>query len=222
MKINKLTSADIKYYFKKHSSKYISFIAVVLVGVVFGIVIAMSNDGYLKLLTKENKILYSVINGSAKTGSLFWKKLIQLLSPVLLIFLVNLNYYLSFLSYVIIAYQTSLLTMSIFAVVASYGVSGVLNVIFIMIPINALYIFVLIYFSVVNLERIKVASRNKNFLFGIKDSCYLSQVICSIIGVVVIVFIGVMILPMFLKNAIFIIFWQNITYFLHKFAKFDK
>lgn len=207
MKINKISKYEIKYYFKRHSSIYISFLIVFLVGVIFGVLNSISSDSYLKLLTKENKILYSIINGSSKMGSMFGKNIIKLYGPMILIFLLNLNFYLGLLSYVLIAYQSSMLTLSIFALVSMYGLSGVLNAIFIVVPINVIYIFNLIFFSVTSLKRSKAALKNKNVLYGFKNSEYLIPTTLSISITFLIIIIAVIILPMFLKTAIFIFYW---------------
>lgn len=206
MKINKISKYEIKYYFKRHSSIYISFLIVFLVGVIFGVLNSISSDSYLKLLTKENKILYSIINGSSKMGSMFGKNIIKLYGPMILIFLLNLNFYLGLLSYVLIAYQSSMLTLSIFALVSMYGLSGVLNAIFIVVPINVIYIFNLIFFSVTSLKRSKAALKNKNVLYGFKNSEYLIPTTLSISITFLIIIIAVIILPMFLKTAIFIFY----------------
>ena len=206
MKINKISKYEIKYYFKRHSSIYVSFLIVFLVGVIFGVLNSLSSDSYLKLLTKDNKILYSIINGSSKMGSMFGKNIIKLYGPMILIFLLNLNFYLGLLSYVLIAYQSSMLTLSIFALVSMYGLSGVLNAIFIVVPINVIYIFNLIFFSVTSLKRSKAALKNKNILYGLKNSEYLMPTTLSISITFLIIIIAVIILPMFLKTAIFIFY----------------
>ncbi len=206
MNINKLSTYDIKFYLKRHSWVYVSFLALLLVGVVFGVFVGMSSDSYLKILNKDNKILYSIINGIFSSGAFFGKKLIQLLTPMIIIFLLNFNFYTGLLSYLIVAYQGGLLTLTIFAMVSSYGISGVLNVMFIIIPINLLYIAVMIFFASVCKERSKLACDNKNVFFGIKSKEFILFNLISVGLVFVIVFAGVIVFPFVLKNAIFVIF----------------
>lgn len=206
MKISRYIKFDIKEYFKKNLSLYISFFIVFIVGVVFGIINSLSSDNYLKILTKENKILYSFINGSIKVGSVFGKYLWKLILPIFLTFLLGLNFYLCLFSYLIIGYQSSVLIMSIFAMVSTYGLSGVLNVLFIMLPINLIYIMALIIFASENLKRSYRAIKLKKFAIGYADDKYIFSLVVSILCVVIISLFGSIIIPLFLKNAIFLIF----------------
>lgn len=206
MNIKQISIYDIKYYLKKHSRLYISFLILILVGVIFGIIIGLSSDGYLKLLNKENKLLFSIINGTFSSGSIFWKKLIQLFCPLIIIFVLNLNFYLGLLSYVIVAYQSGLLTLTIFAIVSTYGISGVLNVIFIILPINIVYIVIMAFFASGCIERSYGAMKNKKLGFNLKSSEFIFFLTISAMGVLLVSFVGVIILPFFLKNAIFVIF----------------
>ena len=206
MKISRCIKFDIKEYFKNNLSLYISFLIVFLVGVIFGIINSLSSDNYLKILTKENKILYSFINGSLKVGSIFGKYLWKLILPLFLIFILGLNFYLSLFSYLIIGYQSSVLIMSIFAMVSTYGLSGVLNVLFIILPINLVYILVLIIFATENLKRSYYANKLKRVGYGFADNKYIIVSCVSLGCVILITLFGSIIIPLFLKNAIFLIF----------------
>lgn len=206
MKINKISVYDVKFYLKRHSLSYISFLVLLLVGVVFGVLIGLASDNYLKILNKENKVLYSIINGAFSSGSFFGKKLVQLIIPLIVIFLLNLNFYVGLLSYLIIAYQSGLLTLTIFAMVSVYRISGVLNVILIVVPINLVYLAIMIFFASACVARSRSAFVAKNFTYGMKSTEFLSVIVISVILVFVLVFVSVIVLPFVLKNAIFIIF----------------
>ena len=206
MKLSKTIKFDVKEYFKSNLSIYISFLIVFLVGIIFGIVNALSSENYLKILTKDNKILYSFINGSIKIGSVFGRYLWKLILPLFLIFVLGLNFYLSLFSYLIIGYQSSVLIMSIFAIISTYGLSGVLNVFFIVLPINLIYMAVLIIFATENLKRSYRANKLKCFAIGYAEDKYIFSLALSIGCVILICLFGSVIIPLFLKNAIFLIF----------------
>lgn len=206
VKLKNLSSYDVKLYIKKHSSLYTFYLIMFLVGVFFAVAISMSSNEYLKLLTKDNKILYSIINGTHSVGKLFWKELKIMIMPTLLVFLTSLSFYTSFFSFLIIAYQGAILTLSIFALVSTYTLSGVLNSLFLVLPINLLYIFILIIFASGCFKRSKEAKRVKKLSYGFKTNEFLYLVIFIIISIFIIAFIGSIIVPLFLKNAIFIFF----------------
>ena len=206
MKLSRIIKFDIKEYFKNNLSIYISFLIVFLVGMIFGVVNSVSSDNYLKILTKDNKILYSFINGSIKVGSVFGKYLWKLLLPLFLIFVLGLNFYLCLFSYLIIGYQSSVLIMSIFAIISTYGLSGVFNVLFIVLPVNLIYITTLIIFATENLKRSYNAKRIKKFAVGYAGDKFIFSLCVSVCCIVLISLVGSIIIPLFLKNAIFLIF----------------
>ena len=120
--------------------------------------------------------------------------------PLFLIFVLGLNFYLSLFNYLIIGYQSSVLTMSIFAIISTYGLSGILNVLFIIIPINLVYIISLIIFASENLKRSYRANKLKNFTIGYAEDKYIFALSISLIGVILICLLGSIIIPLFLTK----------------------
>lgn len=175
------------------------------VGLVIGVVVIFSSDNYIKLLTTENKILYSYINGSAETAVLFWKKLILFFTPLVLIFLLGLNYYLSLLSYIFITYQSTLLILSCGAIIKTYGFSGFFNVLFITMPTNLIYFAVLMFYVATCVVRSKQALKVKMFKSGFDEYFWIKTLIAAIL-VFLLCLIICLVYPLFLKNSVFIIF----------------
>lgn len=181
------------------------FLFCFVLGLILGLVIMFSSDNYLKLLTSENKIMYPFINGTAEKSVLFWKKLLGFSIPLVLLFGLGLNYYMSLLSYIFITYQSSLLILSCGAVVKTYGFSGFFNILFVTLPINILYFALLIFFGVTCFVRGKAAHKAKQFIYGF-DNEFFFKVMISFILVLVLCVCVCVVYPMFLKNSIFIIF----------------
>ena len=175
------------------------------VGIVVGFVLVFSGSSFVNLLTSSNKKLYTLINGTADYMGLFWKKFLSFLLPILLVFVLSLNYYLGLLCYIFITYQVSLFIMSCAAVVKLYAMAGFLNVFFIMIPINIMFFAVLFYAVVTMMRRAKVASRYKQFAYGFDDVFFAKFAIC-VLCLIIIALLACVVLPLFLKNAIFIVF----------------
>lgn len=176
-----------------------------IVGLVVGMVLVFTSSHFVGLLTGSNKSLYAFINGTADYFGLFWKRFLSFLVPTILIFVVTLNYFLGFVGYLFITYQSALFVLSCSAVIKTYALSGFLNVLFIMIPINVIYFGVLFYLVVVCMKRAKLASRYKSFAYGF-DGVFFSKIsIC--VGVLLFVsFFACIIYPIFLRNTIFLIF----------------
>ena len=98
MNIKRFSSFDLKYHFKQNQTIYFMFLFCMIVGIVVGFVIIFSSTNYITLLTSESKMIYPFINGTAETAVYFWKRLLLFLTPMLLMFLLGLNYYLSLLN----------------------------------------------------------------------------------------------------------------------------
>jgi len=205
VKLSILSTFDVKYHFRQNRGYYISFIVSFFVGLIIGIVVLFTTESYLNLLTTENKILFTYINGTANSFGIFSEKLLVFILPILLIFLLGLYYYTSLLSYVFLTYQTVLFVMSCGSLIRVYGLSGLLNVLLVTIPINLLYFVALVFFSVTCISRSKLALQNKRFSEGF-DDVYFIKVIMTILYILIICFYATVVLPLFLKNANFVIF----------------
>jgi hypothetical protein len=201
----KISSDDIKFYFKQNKTFYIAFVFCFFLGVLLGIFFVVSNDGYLSLATSKNKVLFEFVNGTVNISEIFGNKLSSFICPMLFIFLLNLNFYVGIMSYIFVCYQSILFVMSMASIVSLYGFSGILNVLFVMLPINLIYFVLLSFFLVQCLSRSYEALKNKKFTYGFCQDFYL-KIGASFVAVFLLVAIFVIIYSVFLKNSIFIIF----------------
>lgn len=201
-----ISSHDIKNHFKKNGNFYFGFLGAILVGILIGITVIISSDSYVNVLSSSSKVLYSYINGTAHMGVIFWRNLVSFIVPMLLIFILNLNLFSGLISYIIVAYQSAMLLITSSALILIYGLSGVLNVLLILLPINMLYILALVYFSVVCLERGAVARAYKHFAYGFNSSSFWLKILAAFVMVLIITLVASILYPIFIKNAILVIF----------------
>lgn len=201
-----LSGSDIKCHLKRNGNFYIGFLLSFVIGIIISIVIIFTNESFINILTASDKVLYYLINGQAKVGTLFWRNLIDFLLPMLLIFLLNLNFYSGLVSFILIGYQSALLVMCLAALVYVYGISGAINSILLLVPINLLYIGALIVFSVFCLERSYLSKRYKYFAYDLNSKLFWLKVVVITAVVFAINIAATVIFPLFLKNAIFVIF----------------
>lgn len=175
------------------------------VGVVIGIIVVFSTENYHLILSSKNKILYTYINGTAPLGSLFWGQLTKFLIPMVLIFVCCLNFYSGIISFIFITYQSALSVLTSSALISLYGFSGVLNVIFVLIPINLIYFAILGYFVTVNFKRCVCSKKYRYFAYGLGKEFFISVFSC-LIAAVLLSILSSFVLPLFIKNAIYNIF----------------
>lgn len=205
MKISRVSSSDIRLHFRENRSYYFSFLMCFCLGIAIGIIVVSSNESYINLLTSQNKILYSYINGTYSISEVFWNQFFKFLLPLVLIFILSLNYYSSLLSFIFITYQSAVFIMSVSAIISLYGMSGILNFIFIMLPINLIYFAVMAFFMICVIGRSRLASRYHEFGFGFERQ-FLVKLLISVCFIFFLCILASLIYPLFLKSAIFIIF----------------
>ena len=177
----------------------------VAIGMVIGFVLVFSSSNFVTLLTSSNKKLYNLINGTADYMGLFWKKFMSFVIPTILLFLLSLNYYLSFCCYLFITYQMALFVLSGSAVVQLYAMSGFLNVLFFMLPINLVFFAVMFYEIATVLRRVRSAYKYKDFSYGFDEVFWIKLGVCVLV-LALLSFCACVVIPLFLKNATFIIF----------------
>ena len=176
-----------------------------ILSVLISIIIIISSDGYLNLIVSRNKILYAIINGTASIKELFWDRMVNFIFPMIIIVILGLNYFLCYLSFLLVGYQFVIFCMTIYAVIDMYGFFGVLGTIILMLPVNLIFFASLIFLSVVCLERSKQANKYKYFLEGYSDSYFLKIIVCIAIGVGLTILVSI-VFPLILKSAIFSIY----------------
>ena len=176
-----------------------------ILGVVLGIVVAVSSDDYLAIINSSNKNLYSLINGTGDWLKIFWKQIKLFTAPIILILIFGLSYYTIWFGYVIIIYQSSLLILSSVALSKIYGISGLINVIFLIVPINLFNFGILCYLVVVCVSRSRWSFKHKDFKFGYNKNYFIS-VGFVLLAVVLLSLFSSFAVSVFLKNANFLIF----------------
>ena len=204
-----------RLHLKRNRLFYISFFCAIILSIIFGVIVVISNDSYLNLLISSNKNLYSLINVSASLIDVFWKVFFKFFYPLLFVFILGINYYLCLFSYIIVGYQFSIFFMTIFALIDIYKFSGFLICLFIIIPLNFIFFGLLIYFSVINLERSLTSYKNKYFKEGY-DKNYFINVLLVFLMLTIISFIISIILIFSLKKCNIFYFLIKNCVFLHK------
>lgn len=200
-----LSKSDIRFHFMKNSRYYYSFLCAIIFSLVISVIVIISNNGYLNLLVSSNKILYSLINGTAILKEIFWNRFLTFSFPLILVLFLGINYYLALLSFLIVMYQFVVFIMTVYAVVEMYGFTGLLNNIFMIVPVNLLFFACLIFLSVVCLERAKSAQKNRYFAEGYNSIFLIKVGVCFLFVLALSSFVA-FIYPAILKSAIFSIF----------------
>ena len=196
---------DVRFHIKHNRKIYFMLFLCLIVGVVFGIAVAASSDEFLNLITSKNKTLYSYINGSADYFKIFWKRFLIFLAPVLLIVALGVFAYVSLLAGLFLSYQTALFVLSCTALIKIYGLTGFLSVLFFVLPVNLIYLAVLVFASCFCITRSFVALKNKKFWMGF-DEWFFMKLFAVILVLFVLSLVSCVVVALFLKNANFLLY----------------
>ena len=150
-------------------------------------------------------MVFSIMNGTIDYLSLFWKLLFQFFVPMVILFALNLNFYLGKLSYIFVSYQALSMVVSFSAIIGSFGLFGIINILIILLPINILYFLVLFYLGAVLRNRSKIARRSR-FVFDGFDNEFLLKMLFGLLVILVLSLFAGVVLPVFLKTFSFIIY----------------
>ena len=203
--IDKYSISDLKYYFSKNKKIYLFFLFFFFLGIIVGIIIAFSSDSYLTLLTSKDKLFFDYVNGKADFGKQSMKIMLSFIVFQIIIFLLNLNFYSGLLSFLLVSYQSSLLFLSLSALVSEYGFSGVLTTLFLILPVNIVLIGANILFSGFCLIRSFEALKQKQFSFGL-DKSFFGIVLIFFVFEILYSYLISFLLMVVLKKRFFIIF----------------
>ena len=179
----------------------IGFICVVI-GIIIGIVIHISGD-YTAIFSSSTVSLNALIIGEYSSIGLFFSSFFKLLLPILIIFIFSLNKFSSILNFVYLAYQGLLLGGSLASVVIDYGITGTLNAIIFIAPVNLINLTILTYASALFIKRREYSKKfRKSILQGV--AYYLSEHIGLLLGVIVSCVIYGVIYPILLRSMIIV------------------
>ena len=105
---------DLKYYFNERKKVYLLVLMCLIVGVIIGVFVVVSNDAYLSLLKAEDKVLYDFINGKASFSKQVARMVSKFVLPLIILFVCNISYYTSFISLLFVTYEGALFFMYVF------------------------------------------------------------------------------------------------------------
>ena len=195
----------ISEHFKKNTINYVLSFLSIVVGVAIGVFLIFNNSKYTSLLTAADKNMFDIINGTISCAEIFSTSFLDIMLCLVIILVFSLNIYSSFLNYIFICYQTVLFVLSSAAIITLYGFTGVVNVIFFVIPINILNLLIVTIFSVCGIER---ARQKKVFGLGFlesfrEDGYFVKLIICVLLSLAVCI-LHSFIIPTIIKSFVVI------------------
>lgn len=193
----------VKRFVALNKRLYFINLVVFIIGLVIGIVLVAGGQMDETIYTSINVSITDIIVNDYSVFSLFFAGLIRLIVPIIIIFIMFLTRYTSFLGHLYYGYQALLLGASIAGLVGEGGVAGVLNSLFVVIPINIINFFLIASSLVVFYKRLKLATTQKiTLVHSLK--IMLPKLIMILVGVLFSAVIYGFIYPILLRSMIIV------------------
>lgn len=194
-------------FIKKYKFIIILSIFCFILGIVLGSFCVDNNISFLKILNSYNRILLDFIKGDVKPFTLFFNKTLEIVLIFSLIFLFSLSLYSCFLCFTFLIFQGLTLTLISATIIRAYSFGGILNVIFILTPLNIIWfcsIFIMISLSVARAYEAK--KYNLTFSSSFKYFGYFKKFSICIVVALIIAAVYSFIIPLLLKSFVYVVY----------------
>ena len=188
---------NIKQHLRDNVKAYILILFSVIIGIIVGIYLGVTGYKYTSLLTTGDKLMFDYITGTASYMSIFYSRISVCIISIIIIFVFNLTYYLSFFNYLYIGYQTALLVLSSIGIISLKGLAGIINVV----------LFILSLMMGVSIERAREQFKFKSsFYDSFYNTNYLKKISMCACCLFVVCLFSSLILPLIFKSFIIILY----------------
>ncbi len=174
----------------------------IIIGIVVGVCIGVSGESAV-IFSSSTVTIEELITGEYSSVSLFFSSFFKILLPIFIIFVFSLNKFTGVLDFIYLMYQGLLLGLSATGVIQENGLTGALNTLIFISPVNLINLTIINYASALFIKRREYAQKfHKNFVES--TSYYTSEIIGLIIGVIISSFLYGVVYPTILKSMIII------------------
>ena len=130
-----------EYNVKK--KQYMIALTFVVVGLLIGIILIFAYDDLELMLEISNKNYMSFMHGTADLSSIFLENFRWIIIADIIVILFSLSGITYALGLSYIAYQSALVSITIGAMISTFGFTGILNCLFLILPFNILNVIML-------------------------------------------------------------------------------
>ncbi len=194
---------DFLNHIRKSKFIFIGLIICFFIGLILGIFGVYSGVSFNSILNPSDKQMFDFIAGTSSGVSIFFDKLLEFFLIFLVIFIFNLSYPSSFLSYAFVGYQSFLLVLTCSVIINLYNFVGILNVIIFILPVNICF-FLLLFFviSVAQIRAYEAKKYNLPFKESFRFAKFFNKYFLCFSIAIVICLIHSFIIPLLLKSFI--------------------
>lgn len=194
---------NISLFVSANKKLYFLSLVVFLIGLVLGVVLVSIEQMEEEVYSSVEISLVSIIKSDYSGFSLFISSLFRVLIPLVIIYILSLSRFTMWLGTLYYGYQATLLGASITTLVVSSGMAGLLNALFVVLPINFINFFLVASGLVIFLKRYKLAKFQRLSIFH-STKIFLPKILALLAGIVFSAFCYGFIYPFLLKSVVII------------------
>lgn len=191
----------ISNYIKENKNLFIVVAIFCAIGVAIGMLVFFSGNSFLTILTSKHQNLISYITGSAKLSKLFWSNLFLGLICITFLFVFTLHYNMRFLAYAYLSYQSGVFILASLTIISYYKIYGILNFIFLMLPINIIMLAIYIFILSIFINRAKQQFKYKQQFMNTFNQGFFIKVGIAIAALVIVNITANYIIPLIIRGV---------------------
>lgn len=197
----------LKDHFRENALYYFFAGVFALIGLGVGLYISLTGYKYTALLSSPDRNMFAYITGTAPYTSIFYSRLLNIFISIIIVFVLSLTKYTAVLGYVFLSYQMALVVLTSAALITLYGLTGILNVVLFVVPINLINIVLLTFGLEVGLERARAMSNFRlKFSESFKETDFFFKFMIFVISMIAVCLVNSFILPIFIKSFVVVTF----------------
>jgi len=148
---------EIKDHFSFYKKWYVLLGILLLVGAIVGIVVGLSMKTNLTLAKVPEKLFVRFVQGELNVGSLFFMRIFSALGIAIVVWLCCLKSFLCPLGVALLVYRSFMLGVASVMLIALYNITGLINVLLVVVPCYFSLLFFLLTFLIVCINHCKLS-----------------------------------------------------------------
>ena len=122
---------------------YVCAICTIVIGIIIGIILCFTVDDLNVMLSLSEKNFVSYMKGEAELGTIFLEKFRWIIVAYLFIIVFSFTSVTFILGLMYICYQSAIIILTMAALISSFGFTGFLNALLIVLPFNLILVIII-------------------------------------------------------------------------------
>lgn len=188
---------------KKHKVYFFVFLSCILISLIIASIASINYFNYFSIKNLTDKTLISYLNKDISLLSFFFKRIFQYLCILLIIYLLSLNKYSSYLNILLCCFIAFNIVFNFVILIALFGFFGLIHSLLITLICGLVFLTLIFFFSLLFYSYTTECACTKNYFLNYK--CYLYLLLVAFIVVLIITIYEIIFIP-FTTSTFIVVF----------------